>query len=222
MGQAIRVFSILFLAASGPGWAFKIRPVEISGKSLKQRHRGWLEGIAPVHEKLAKMSWACATLNPKGSEPCSFNEIGWDSTDTDNPLVKGVRWNDDPNNLFEGGHPVEWVFWLSDAETRLKEGRLDRTCYLTYRSHFLDLQFLHAMSQKGQSPAKVRRDILDWCRFAYDVAIGRISPDARIFDLRDTYPFAKQFDGTGPVFWTVRKLFTNVGDPPRFSVAVPR
>lgn len=194
-----------------PTWGFKIRPAPISGKNLKQRHQGVLAGIAPVHEKLAKMAYACATANPTGVAPCSLEDVNWDNTDGEHPLVKGVRWNDDPNNLFEGGHPLEWVFWLTDGEDKMKAGTLERTNYLTYRSHYLDLQFLHAMSMKGQSPTKVQQDILDWCRFAYDVATGVISPDATLFSLRPSYAFTRQFDGTGPVYWTVRKLFTNVG-----------
>lgn len=212
VGQRICALLALGTLMVQPTWAYKIRPAPISGKNLRQRHQGWLADIAPVHEKLAKMALACAQANPSGAFPCTLQDVTWDNTDGEHPLVKGVRWNDDPNNLFEGGHPFEWAFWLTDAKDKMKAGTLERTNYLTYRSHFLDLQFLHAMSMRGQSPTKVQKDILDWCRFAYDVATGVISPDETLLDLRSRYDFARQFEATGPVYWSVRKLFTNIGE----------
>jgi hypothetical protein len=211
MHHRVKVFGILSLLLANPTWAYKIRPYAVTAKNLKQRHQGWLEGISPVHEMLTKMALACAQANPTGAFPCTQEDVKWDNADGEHPLIKGARWNDDPNNLFEGGHPFEWAYWLTDANSKSKAGTLERTNYLTYRSHFFDLQFLHAMSMKGHSPIKVQKDILDWCRFSYDVAVGTIRPDATIISLRTTYGFARIFDGTGPVNWTVRKLFTNVG-----------
>lgn len=47
-----------------------------------------------------------------------------------------------------------------------------------------------------------------------------IQPGSTLLDLRSTYAFARQFDGTGPLFWTVRKLFTNVVEK-KFKEVLP-
>ncbi len=47
---------------------------------------------------------------------------------------------------------------------------------ILYRSHYGDLQFLHAMSTDGLSNADTQRRMLVWAQFAYKVAIGQIKP----------------------------------------------
>jgi hypothetical protein len=68
------------------------------------------------------------------------------------------------------------------------------------------------MGRGTDDAAGIQLEVLDWAHFAYDVATGRIAPSTRMSALEDTYPFARNFARTSKRNWTVRKLFTNVGD----------
>ena len=49
-----------------------------------------------------------------------------------------------------------------------------------FRSHFGDMQYLHAMASRGETLAQGHARILLWARFAYQVASGEIDTTARI------------------------------------------
>ena len=54
-----------------------------------------------------------------------------------------------------------------------------------YRSHFGDMQFMHAMAARGETLAQSRGRILLWAKFAYQVAGGEIAPEVRIGALHE-------------------------------------
>jgi hypothetical protein len=55
----------------------------------------------------------------------------------------------------------------------------------TLRSHFGDMQFLHAMAVRGGEPARdTREKALRWAEFAYRVARGEIDGRENVFALR--------------------------------------
>jgi hypothetical protein len=94
----------------------------------------------------------------------------------------------------------------------LQPGKITFVHPVEYRSHYGDLQFLHAMGRHMDGPNYTQQQIVDWAHFSYDVAIGRIPLSAQLSELASSYPFAGHFAGTTQRSWTVRKLFTNVGD----------
>ena len=49
-----------------------------------------------------------------------------------------------------------------------------------YRSHFGDMQFMHAMAARGETLAQSQARVLVWAKFAYQVAGGEIAPEMRI------------------------------------------
>jgi hypothetical protein len=56
----------------------------------------------------------------------------------------------------------------------------------TLRSHFGDMQFLHAMaSRNGETAADTREKALRWLEFSYRVARGEIGPRVNVFSLRE-------------------------------------
>ena len=145
-------------------------------------------------------------------------------------VVAGVRWNDNPPTIRAGaffgacGGPsmqlVDGVgCWISTM-------RFDRVVLETLirreksvvpmRSHFGDMQFLHAMAARsGESAAETRENVLRWSEFAYRVARGEIDPRSTIFGLRtspaldrDTGAWvATLFRGLSAKKWTVQDMF---------------
>lgn len=51
------------------------------------------------------------------------------------------------------------------------------------RSHYGDMQFLHAMASPGEAPSRTRERMLLWAAFTYQVATGAIATDAPIASL---------------------------------------
>ena len=54
-----------------------------------------------------------------------------------------------------------------------------------FRSHFGDMQYLHAMASRGETLAQGHARILLWAKFAYQVASGEINATARIGSLSE-------------------------------------
>jgi hypothetical protein len=188
-----------------------MNPVVHSPTAIKQRHHRWYDNLSsPVHEKFALLACNQVVANGVTSELEGLVA----EPNSEHPLIRGVQWNDDPNNLLRNGHKLEWLYWMTDAKDRSERQPIDRTFYLQYRSHFGDLQFLHGMANKNADPAKVQRSLIDWAHFAYDVATGVITPTTRFRSLENSYAFIRLFSGTSKMNWTVQRFFANVGDKP--------
>lgn len=75
---------------------------------------------------------------------------------------------------------------------------------LMTRSHFGDLQFLHAMAnEEGTAPDETRRKVLDWIQFAWGVFSKQVSPDTllRTIDI----PTIRQHFGCSE--WSVSDIY---------------
>lgn len=92
------------------------------------------------------------------------------------PLVSGVRWNDDTCHMSQRPKTlIGWAAWMVDPAFR-------RAANLNYSSHYHDKQFLHAMASSGfgntdsyQEPASATaHKIITWGEFAFRVAEGSI------------------------------------------------
>jgi hypothetical protein len=168
----------------------------------------------PTHEELTLMSLQCAEHRGDFAW-CDLAQDGVAKANNfeSDALVAGARWNDDPNNFFAARRPHEWFFWLEKARAAsVYPGNIGFTYPLEYRSHYGDLQFLHAMGRKADAPGQTHDAIVEWAHFAYDVAAGRIALSTRLSDLARDYSFAARFAGIKQRPWTVRKLFTNISD----------
>lgn len=215
------------IAVAGPAAGFQINP-------LKNKYRGgngpgglWEQISQPVHEEITEAAVRCAKARDpapqsRAAVPCA--------TDTDaaapeprghkyDALIRGVWWNDDPNqHLFGVGYGT-WVAWMDDAHRIATTGHnwlghhttIGPDYKMQYRSHYGDLQFLHAMaSADREAPEETRRKVLDWIAFAYEVATRRLEPDTPLAEVRSksTAEFFVQQPG-----WTVNYLFA-----PKFTL----
>lgn len=139
-----------------------------------------------VHEGLTQLAYDC----PLGTlAECA--DVNLDSADTG--VIVGVRWNDDPPFQFAQGQgnygpcasnrsPSTVSFslamncWLAHFKDISAKAEANPQSYtkgdgtILARSHFGDLQFLHAMAaQAGTSAMETRRQILMWAEFTWRV-----------------------------------------------------
>lgn len=144
-------------------------------------------------------------------------------------VLAGVRWNDDPPFRISSGEgrdtsckstqtirfqtqPRCWYQLFSDAESRSGRGETfdaRSEAALLYRSHFGDLQFLHAMaSADGVAPSETRQHLLDWAEFNWRIMHGDYGLSTRLSSITsDT--MQTRFGRSG---WTVQDLYT-LGTP---------
>lgn len=120
-------------------------------------------------------------------------------------VIAGVRWNDDPVFMLTAGEAASlpcntkdtvsfvtqtrcWVGLFRDAE---KKASANPTHFQTpgkgnylARSHFGDLQFLHAMASEDGEPASVTKaKILMWAQFTWGVVEGKYRLDTPLRDI---------------------------------------
>lgn len=148
-------------------------------------------------------------------------------------VIYGVRWNDLPpfrlsaeegNCTYLGKscnvaqtirfstQPVCWYCLFKDAEKKAqtqsivgcgKEKGTIRGNVMT-RSHFGDLQFLHAMaSQEGVPADQTRAKVLDWLEFAWKVSSREIQADTFLRDI----PITSVQEHFGCTEWRVVDLY---------------
>lgn len=174
----------------------------------------------PVHEEITNRILGCEG----DASVCSDGE--WDSGAA--YVLAGVRWNDDPPFEFTKGHGAYrgckygnvirlvtftecWARVFEDGKSRASRRLpIDRsTSPILIRSHFGDLQFLHAMaSADGESPAETRRKLMTWLEFTWKVATQKIRTDETLVEVN--VPGMKEvFRGHG---WNVQDLFAQ-GNP---------
>ncbi|CAN7779818.1 hypothetical protein LJR084_008126 [Variovorax sp. LjRoot84] len=167
----------------------------------------------PVHEEITQLGMGCPVEPPSGlvsNAECGVRDRPFASA----YVIYGVRWNDLPpfrlsseegNCTYLGKscnvsqtirfstQPLCWYCLFKDAETKARSRRIVgcskekgvlRGNVMT-RSHFGDLQFLHAMaSEEGVHPGATRAKVLDWLEFAWKVSSREIKADTLLRDLR--------------------------------------
>jgi len=100
-------------------------------------------------------------------------------------ILRGVFWNDDPESLLFEGDPARPLKKSTGLLFGLRFKRYERFIAgkrpigpgdgLLARSHFGDLQCLHAMSATPQEPpARTRQAMLGWAEFCWNVALGDV------------------------------------------------
>ena len=118
--------------------------------------------------------------------------------------VRGVVWADDPKSwLFDEaagtGNYSSGLKWYDEFDPSEK----DDPAALIARSHYGDLQFLHAMaSADAEHPLATRAKVLEWARFLVRVAKGEIAGSAKLRDVPITARlFASYADRTINELW---------------------
>lgn len=103
-----------------------------------------------------------------------------------NDFVRGVIWNDDPecelfdqdsNNNLSYGAGLVWLAKFGYGSVSADAEKSE----LIGRSHFGDLQWLHAMSSKiGELPVDTKMKVLHWMETMYKLATGAMTADTTI------------------------------------------
>lgn len=229
LSRQLAYFSIFCLAMIGEAVsAYQINPLKNKYHGDRPRGGVWEQITQTVHEDITDAALACA--NRLGDSPealqsfvsCAAEDGADPRHATGNkydPLIRGVWWNDDPNQHLFGVHYGTWVVWMRDAHGIVTSGRnwLGRRTRIgpgykmQYRSHYGDLQFLHAMANgDGEQPVEVQRRIIEWMRFAYAVATENIDPETDLGEVQ--YPVTERYFSRQSG-WTVNHLFA-----PKFTL----
>jgi hypothetical protein len=226
------LFFLLFVA--GQAQAFKLSP---TGTALdRQRaymNSGWFERMQekfalrgidqfsePVHEEITHRIYDCDADQPVCGDP--------EAEYAPHTVLAGVRWNDDPPFRLNSTsfseckvdetirvitQPLCWARLFKYAEGKARDETFDAehaSGNLMYRSHFGDLQFIHAMASKdGEAAAETKKRIMMWAEFTWRVASGEYKQGTLLKNV--TVPGFNAFFGN--VGWNVQDLFT-LGNPP--------
>lgn len=156
----------------------------------------------PVHEAI--------TLSALDCDPEAGNEMGcvtYDRVLEYRMVLYGVRWPDDPPFRLDASappgtsacnpritvrstaQPACWWLLFNDAKAKAKTYKGVGPAFgpgkaLLYRSHFGDLQFIHAMaSYDGETALQTQQRIRLFAGYMWGVATGRLRNDVPIRDL---------------------------------------
>ncbi len=131
----------------------------------------------PVHESITHAALQESGLIEKGTQ---FNDPAiWE-------YLRGIFWNDDPEGFFFDRNETQTDNWSNGIEflSNFKSHKSDAMDGMAFgpgtpllgRSHFGDLQCLHAMASRDGEPAMHTRDaLLRWAEFFYSVGVGSVA-----------------------------------------------
>lgn len=173
----------------------------------------------PAHETLTQRIYGCDGDWKDCDDPAMEYSSPY--------IIAGVRWNDDPvfmptaqdaqirgcDERYTIGFITQTQCWINTFEKAEDKSALDPLAFMgkgnyLERSHFGDLQFLHAMaSAEGDSPNKTKQEVMMWAEFAWGVADGTYSLNTYLKDIK-IEGWSKHFENGQ----TVQDLFT-VGRP---------
>ena len=124
-------------------------------------------GIAnrkPIHESIAIVAFINSSIQfPSGTKYDNLDQKQWE-------FIRGLIWNDDPSclllaDLSENNHKFGIGLQFFDAFL------FGPANCMTKRSHFGNLQFLHAMATKVGEPAQTtKQNLMSWLEVMYKLA----------------------------------------------------
>lgn len=169
----------------------------------------------PVHEEITNRMYGCNG----DAEVCS----GAEALNAPPAVLAGVRWNDDPpfrllRNQAKGTNCVAtetirfetqpgcWTGLFLTANKRAAAGAtFSSGDAMLYRTHFGDLQFLHAMATKdGETAAETKANILGWLEFSWRASLGEYTLETRLNSIEN--PVIQRAFGTSG--WRIQDLYT--------------
>jgi len=156
----------------------------------------------PVHEAITLAAFGCDAETGEEMQCVQF-----DTVLEHRMVLYGVRWPDDPPFRLDPGTPPNisscrvnitvrstaqptcWLKLFNDAKASAAANRGSGPAFgpgtmLLYRSHFGDLQFMHAMaSYDGETAAQTRERMRLFARYMWGVATKELRNDVPIRDL---------------------------------------
>jgi len=198
------VYKLLLLAGAGAiafnAQAFDVDPwaLHFSAERAAKERAAAMKGLGaehedpkaifdPVHEQMTLRSLAVATGK------AADDWVGLAGTDSGRSMVYGVRWNDSPYVVRTGAMywicrvkkqaanslpcwGSQWLYGTTHPQHKVD----DKTSLaMIVRSHFYDMQFLHAMSEKDVQADEVREKILMWAELVALIQAGMVVDDTR-------------------------------------------
>ncbi|MDR6675425.1 hypothetical protein [Xanthomonas sp. 1678] len=167
----------------------------------------------PVHEEITNRIYGCEADACAGGQALSAPAA----------VLAGVRWNDDPPFRVIGVQPRGskckardtirfetqpscWVALFMDANKGAAAGKeYGPGDAMLYRTHFGDLQFLHAMALRdGEAALETKQRIMGWIEFTWRASQGEYVLDTRLKDIAN--PTLQQAFGRSE--WRLLDLFT--------------
>lgn len=148
-----------------------------------------------VHERITNLAWQC---DPALGCPDSDAQAGVPSSLAGAPaaVLAGVRWNDNPpfklaqtstrckgRTIALPNYSECWFKVFLDGKERARKEYLDKASgvVIMLRSHFGDLQFLHAMaSKKDEAAEETVAKIMLWSEFTWRTASREFTRGTRI------------------------------------------
>ena len=220
------------LTTAPPAWSLSIKPEsEIDGVVRTLTPRPWWARMIdagtfsymdsfthPEHERTLQITWGCPS-----SADCDAETPGFPFAPA--AVIAGVRWNDNPpfeltqTSMKEcAGRTIAlpnfsecWGLIFKDGKKRAQQGEvldLKSGSVIMLRSHFGDLQFLHAMASTAQEKAGQTRDkLLMWAEFTWRAALGEYPGGMKIGETG--VPALQDYFRSGE---TLQTLFTR-GNP---------
>ena len=208
------ILIVLCSALASPAYAFKLQilgPAEKEPPAADRQTRGFLQQFrSDIHEQITHRAYERAGV------------------ELPDEVIAGVRWNDSPpairaGQLFGacgGGKMRESLGCLTGMfrvdRIALEALTMREKSLAPIRSHFGDMQFLHAMAaHSGEASEETLRNIMRWSEFAYRIARGEIAPDAKLSALQETKVLDEDtsrwlgtlFRGPTEKHWTVQDMF---------------
>lgn len=213
MKQSILYFNLLAFAATAITHAMPASAHKLATQSTPEERRlsgitsGTMTGFErlfarwsvsaftePVHEEITNRIYGC------NGDVCA----GSIATSAPVPVMAGVRWNDDPPfrmtaNQARGikcktsetirfeTQPSCWVALFVDANSGAAQGKqYGPGDAMLYRSHFGDLQYLHAMAaQNGEMAAETKARVMGWLEFTWRASLGEYTLETRLKDINN-------------------------------------
>ncbi len=164
---------------------------------------------APVHEEITRLAYDCPIEGSLHTNTTCATENSFATPF----VIYGVRWNDlppfrldskrgncqylgintcKPETVRFSTQPLCWYCLFADAQKQAAKSKIT-LCEkgpkvirgnLMTRSHFGDLQFLHAMAtEPGETPEVTQQKILGWLELAWRVSTGDIPASTYLKDI---------------------------------------
>lgn len=214
--------------ASGSVCAYDMNPINVDcwGKKSLCRLTDLSAGVKrPVHETITLLAWDYY-LEPENAEggtaETSAQELKKRGALRD--LVLGSEWNDDPDSFLRQNilKAQQWNVLFKDAQLqaqckvdgtqpKCKDVTVTDTPMMLYRSHFGDLQFIHAMaSDQSETAAETKAKIMKWAEFTYNISISSNKLSKETIDGPTIIAFSDISSILKRQGWTVGALFDPV------------
>lgn len=173
----------------------------------------------PVHEEITNRIFGC-----EGDSAFCTNA---NSHRAPAAVLAGVRWNDDPPFRVKSSsargmrcktgetirfetQPGCWASLFLDAKEAARSGAIyGPGDAMLYRTHFGDLQFLHAMaSRDGERALDTKAKIMGWLELSWRTGVGEYTLDTRLKDI----PIPVIRAAFGRTEWRPLDLYTQGAD----------